>query len=157
MKNSIKSLLKAALLYITLILAALLITFPIINSAHGRVTQDLGGTWQIDTSTDEQIEYPYLQLIKSYNPFKDTKLDMLSGRVDSLKCGQSINVNKMKAETRVDLLMEKVREITNNKYTVTVAVFVCYLDWYVIYLHDENAFASRPIYDKVWESIKPND
>lgn len=156
MKDNIKSLLKAALLYITLILVAFLISFPIINSAYGQVTQDLGGDWQIDTSTHEQVEYPYLQLIKSYNPFEDTSMDMLSGRLTSSNCANLIDIKKAEAKKRVDLLMKKVRKIVNDKYVVTVSVFICY-DWYIIYLHGKEKFASKPIYDKVWESIKSND
>ncbi len=153
MKDNIKSLLKAALLYITLILVAFLISFPIINSAYGQVTQDLGGDWQIDTSTHEQVEYPYLQLIESYNPFEDTSMGMLSGRVDSLDCARSIDIKKAVAKLGAQLLMKKIRKIVNDKYVVTVSMFICY-DWYIIYLHDKEKFASKPIYDKVWESIK---
>ncbi len=157
MKNSIKFYLKATLLYIGLTLGAFLITFPIINHAYGQVTQDGAGDWQIDTSTDNQGESvkPYLILIKSYNPFNDSTLGpMITGRVNTPNCGSYMDIRRIEAEEYVDSLMKKVRKIVNDKYVVTISVFICNSDWYIIYLHGKEKFASRPIYDKVWEVIK---
>lgn len=157
MKDKIKFYLKAALLYIGLTLGTFLITFPIINSAYGQVTQDGAGDWQIDTSTDNQGQSvkPYLILIKSYNPFDDTHFGpMLTGRVNTPNCGSYMDIRRIEAEERVDSLMKKVNKIVDGKYTVTISVFICHSDWYIIYLHGKKKFASRPIYDKVWEVIK---
>lgn len=151
-----KHIIKMILVYLIPIIVALLITFPIINSAYGQIEQDGGGTWQIDTFKVDPLDtHPYLMLVQSYNPNDTEKLSkpILSGKPSTIDCASNFHQNKDKAQSLITDLIEKIIKITDDKYIIAVGASICYDNWYVIYLHDGKNFVGKPIYDKIWESI----
>ncbi len=144
-----------------ILLYTMMMLMLMVSSAFANVTQDMAGTWQIDTFpvVPDDYDFPHLILVQSYNPNDEEgkKLSdpMISGKADTMKCARFMTTKKTLAQLYVDLLMKEIIKITSNKYIISIGMSVCHDDWYVIYLHDGKDFVSEKIYNTVWEGIKP--
>jgi hypothetical protein len=141
-------------LSIILILLVIQVLFLVPAIARG-LDQDGGGTWRINTfPDDQQREFRHLMLGKVYHPERGIIYDRYVGSVDSSECSRHLAERKADAELQFTLLLSKVLEVVGkDTYAVSIAVSVCHPEWFVIYLHDGDYFASEEAYNGI---LKPS-
>ena len=137
-----------------LILLVIQVLF-LVPAIAGGLSQDGGGTWRINTYPADQREFKHLTLNKVYHPERGVIYRRYVGDVDNSGCSRRFAEQKADAELQFTLLLSKVLEIVgHDTYIVSMAVSVCHPEWFVIYLHDGNYYASKEAYDKIAEVLK---
>lgn len=114
--------------------------------------QDGGGTWQLDSVPNENIQYVHLAVLRTWSP-KEGVVNV-NGNVDSIDCIHDLKKKIQFARNKANKIVELAKRVYDRKYAISVQVYVCHPDWVVIYVHDFNDFVSKAELIKLQEALR---
>ena len=122
------------------------------GTAHAKVEQDGGGTWQIDTFHNAD-GYPHLLMVSSLT-IREGFIHHQSGQVDTLNCAEVIRAYiELATEENRKLLVKIAALLDYNFDAISVARSCCHREWYVVYIRINGDWAGKEVYEKIWKAI----
>ncbi|RLG69664.1 MAG: hypothetical protein DRO11_07425 [Methanobacteriota archaeon] len=142
---------------VVLLIGILILIFVLCSTPAqgGSLSKDAAGTWRINTFPQEQRNIPHMMMGRVYRPIKGVIYVNTYGPVDSWECGNDLPARKIEArDISVSILAKILRTIGSEDYVVSMAISVCHPEWFVIYLHTGEHYASKEVYIKVMKALQ---